>query len=221
MTGPDQAAEHAAQSFVPPHPAPAERDATFERDVLECLPDVARFARSLTRDDANADDLVQETMLRAYRAYHTFEPGSDARRWLFTICRNVFLRQRERDLRQADVADDAELETLGAVWGHVAAVRDGVDDLFDRLDLGPAIDRALAELPDAFRVAVVLVDVEGQAYEEAAAVAGVPVGTIRSRLFRGRRLLQEQLLSYARDAGFAAPAGPTPRAARPRPRKSV
>ena len=220
MSRPDQTAEHSAPRFAPPAPA-AERDATFERDVLACLPDVARFARSLTHDDANADDLVQETMLRAYRAYHTFEPGSDARRWLFTICRNVFLRQRERERRQTDTADDAELETLGAVMGHVAAQRDGIDDLFDRLDLGPAIERALGELPDAFRIAVVLVDVEGQSYEEAAAVAGVPVGTVRSRLFRGRRLLQEKLLSHARDAGFAAPAGPTPRAARPRPRNSA
>ena len=220
MPRPDQTAGHAAPRLAPPAPA-AERDATFERDVLACLPDVARFARSLTHDDANADDLVQETMLRAYRAYHTFEPGSDARRWLFTICRNVFLRQRERERRQADTADDAELETLGAVMGHVAAQRDGTDDLFDRLDLGPAIERALGELPDAFRIAVALVDVEGQSYEEAAAVAGVPVGTVRSRLFRGRRLLQEKLLSHARDAGFAAPAGPTPRAARPRPRNSA
>jgi RNA polymerase sigma-70 factor (ECF subfamily) len=103
--------------------------------------------------------------------------------------------------------------------GHVAARRDGQDDLFDRLDLGPAIDRAIGELPEAFRLAIVLVDVEGQAYGEAAAVAGVPVGTIRSRLFRGRRLLQEKLLSHARDAGLAAP-GPTPRAERQRPRSS-
>lgn len=185
------------------HPGSAgNRDARFDQEALCWLDDVYRFACSMTRDEADADDIVQETYLRAYRSWHTFEPGSDCRRWLFTICRNVFLRARERERRKVEVATDAEFDALSAL--HVAnmARRDGYDDLFARLDLRPAIDQAITALPDVFRLAVVLVDVEGQSYEEAAEILGVPIGTVRSRLFRGRRLLQDALLLHARDAGL-------------------
>ena len=214
----------AERPSVPPAaraPAPlvagggATRDAAFERDVLACLPDVARYARSLTHDGADADDLVQETFLQAYRGWHTFLAGADARRWLFTICRHAHVKRWQRLSRRNEQAEggDAELETLAAVRGHAAARSAGEDDLFDRVDVGPAIAAAIATLPSSFRAAVELVDVQGQSYEDAAGVEGVPVGTIRSRLFRARRLLQEQLLTHARDAGFAP--GPTARAPRP------
>jgi RNA polymerase sigma-70 factor (ECF subfamily) len=183
-----------------------ESDLRFEREALPWMDDVYRFAKSMTRDEADADDLVQETYLRAYRAWHTFEPGSDCRRWLFTICRNVFLRTREREARRVDTGgDDAVLETMAAVREASPFATSNADAIFSRLDLVPAIRKALGTLPDAFRSAVVLVDVEGQSYDEAATVLGVPIGTVRSRLFRGRRLLQQQLLEYARDAGFATP----------------
>ncbi len=181
----------------------AERDAAFERDALACLPDVARFARSLTKDAAAADDLVQETFLHAYRGYASFQPGADVRRWLFSICHHAWLRiaQREQRLVLTSDGDDAELETLGAVMGHVAAQRSGLDRFVNTLDVGPAIRAAIDGLAPPFRAAVQLVDVEGYAYDEAAEVLGVPVGTVRSRLFRARRLLQEQLFDYARDIG--------------------
>ena len=201
MPRPDQTAEHAAPRFAPPAAPAAERDATFERDVLACLPDVARFARSLTHDDTNADDLVQETMLRAYRAYHTFEPGSDARRWLFTICRNVFLRSRERQRPTVDL-EDGEQDAVAAGSVYAAAREKGYDDIYARLDLAPALRDALDDLAEPFRSAVILVDVEDLSYESAAEVMGVPIGTVRSRLFRGRRLLQEKLVTVAEDLGF-------------------
>jgi RNA polymerase sigma-70 factor (ECF subfamily) len=184
----------------------------FERLTLPFLPDVARFARSLTRDPARADDLVQETYLQALRGWHTFHDGADPKRWLFTICRNTFLRTARRDARYVDAPeDDAELESLAAAVAHGAAQRSGAADALARMDLGPAIDRALARIPAHYRVAVVLVDVEGEGYDEAAAALGVAVGTVRSRLFRGRRLLQDLLLEHARDAGFARRApGPAP-----------
>jgi RNA polymerase sigma-70 factor, ECF subfamily len=184
--------------------AKREQDLRFEREALPWMDDVYRFARSMTHDEADADDLVQETYLRAYRAWHTFEPGSDCRRWLFTICRNVFLRTREREQRQVDTGgDDAVLETMAAVREASPFAATNADAIFSRLDLVPAIRRAIGDLPEAFRSAVVLVDVEGQSYDEAAAVLGVPIGTVRSRLFRGRRLLQQSLLVFARDAGLA------------------
>ena len=181
----------------------SERDAAFDALVLAAMPHVVRFARSLAHDDALADDLVQETYLRAYRSWETFKPGADARRWLFTICRNVFLRQRERDARVVDTSgEDAELESLAAAVEHGAATRDGGQDLLDRMDVAPAIRAALEALPEVYRTAAILVDVEGESYESAAEMLGVPVGTVRSRLFRARRLLQQSLFRHAVDAGI-------------------
>ncbi len=180
-----------------------ERDAVFEREALACLPHVARFARSLTKDAAAADDLVQETFLLAYRGYASFQQGADVRRWLFSICHHAWLRTTQREQRFVNTTDggDAELETLAAVMGHVAAQRSGLDRFVQSLDVGPAIRAAIATLTPAFGAVVQLVDVEGLSYDEAAGVLGVPVGTVRSRLFRARRILQESLFEYARDAG--------------------
>ena len=101
--------------------------------------------------------------------------------------------------------DDPELEVLAAAAVHASAQQGGYADLFARFDLSDAIERAIAELPDAFREAVLLVDVNDQSYEAAAGLLGVPVGTVRSRLFRARRLLQEALVDHARDAGLVQP----------------
>ena len=180
----------------------ATRDTAFERDALPWLDDVYRFALSLTRDASDADDVVQETFLRAYRSWHTFIPGTDCRRWLFTICRNVFLRSRERERPTVDL-DDGEQDALAAGSVYAAARERGYDDLYARLDLAPALRDALDELAEPFRSAVILVDVEDMTYDTAAEVMGVPIGTVRSRLFRGRRLLQEKLLTVAQDLGFA------------------
>jgi RNA polymerase sigma-70 factor, ECF subfamily len=184
----------------------------FEHEAMRWLPAVARFALSLTRSRPDADDLVQETYLQAFRAWHTFRAGEDGRRWLFTICKHLFLRGEQRARRWAEVTDEPELDAVAAAMMHVSAQRGGDGDLWDRLDLGPAIERALGSLPEHYRTAVVLVDVEGYGYEDAAAVLEVPVGTVRSRLFRARRLLQEALFEHARDAGLltAAAAPPPP-----------
>ena len=191
-------------------PVPAgtsARDAAFEREALPWLDDVYRFALSLTRDDADADDVVQETYLRAYRSWHTFIPGTECRRWLFTICRNVFLRSRERQRPTVDL-EDGEQDAVAAGSVYAAARERGYDDLYATLDLAPALRDVLDELAEPFRSAVILVDVEDMTYETAAQVMGVPIGTVRSRLFRGRRLLQEKLLTVAEDLGFVtSPAG--------------
>lgn len=189
-----------------------QKNQRFADEALVWLPDVTRFALSLTRDQANADDLIQDTFLRAYQSWDTFIPGSACRGWLFTICRNTFYRQSIRDRRMVQ-CDDPELEALAAAAVHASADTSGAGDLFTRVDLHDALDRALEALPDQFREAIILVDVQDQSYDTAAQVVGVPVGTIRSRLFRGRRLLQEALLEYAQDAGIVQPA--TMSAARP------
>ena len=178
------------------------RDANFQREALCWLPDVTRYALSLARNEADGDDLVQETFLRAYRSWDSYLPGTECRGWLFTICRNVFLRDQERAAREV-ASDDAEIEALAAAALHASAVEAGQGQVFEAVDLSDAIDAALTELPEPFRHAVILVDVQDATYDTASRVLGVPVGTVRSRLFRGRRLLQESLLEHARDAGFA------------------
>jgi RNA polymerase sigma-70 factor (ECF subfamily) len=178
------------------------RDERFRDEALPHVEAVARYALSLTRDEFDADDLVQETFLRAFRAWDQFAAGSECRAWLFTICRHAYLRTSKREERVA-AYEDADLEALGAAALHASAQQEGLDDVFERSDMLATIRRAVDTLPDTFRETVVLVDLEEQSYQEAAAVLGVPVGTVRSRLFRGRRLLQEQLIEYARDAGFA------------------
>jgi RNA polymerase sigma-70 factor, ECF subfamily len=184
------------------------KDERFEQEALRWLPEVTRFALSLTRNEPDADDLVQETFLRAYRSWSTYIPGTECRGWLFTICRNTYARQQRRERRVVQ-CDDPELESLAAAAVHASAQQTGLGNLFAEVDLHEAIDRALDALPDSFRDAVILVDVQDQSYDTAAQVVGVPIGTIRSRLYRGRRLLQEQLLAYAADLGLAQPGNPS------------
>jgi RNA polymerase sigma-70 factor (ECF subfamily) len=182
---------------------------SFESLALPHLPAVARVARALARDASDADDLVQETFLRALRHWDTFERGSDCRRWLATICRNVFLAQKGREMRVTAVEDDT-LEALSAADAHLSARARGLDDLFDRFDLGPTIRDEIARLAPAFRDVVTLFDIEGFSYEEIAELLMIPLGTVRSRLFRARRLLQEALLAHAIDRGFVTAVPPTP-----------
>jgi RNA polymerase sigma-70 factor (ECF subfamily) len=176
----------------------------FEQELLASIAAVHRFALRLAGDAAAAEDLVQETYLRALAHRDQYVPGSNCRAWLFTICRRVFLKGALRDAREV-ATDDAALEALAAAALHGAvAAADPTGAVFERADLDDAVRRALDKLPEEYRSAVALVDIEDQSYEAAAAILGVPVGTVRSRLFRGRRLLQQDLLAYAEDAGLLA-----------------
>jgi RNA polymerase sigma-70 factor (ECF subfamily) len=177
-------------------------DERFEREALCWLPDVTRFALSLTRNEADAEDLVQDTFLTAYEKWHQYIGGTECRAWLFTICRHRYYRTRQRAERQV-AADDAELEALAAAAIHASAKESGLDDAFERSEVLSAVEQAISELPAPYRDAVLLVDVHDLSYDAASASLGVPVGTVRSRLFRGRRLLQEKLLAHARDMGLA------------------
>jgi len=183
----------------------------FEHGVLQFLPNVARYARLLTENAADAEDLTQETFLRAYQHWNTFELGTDCRRWLFTICRNVHLRNRQRSKRFIEV-DDPDAESFAVRAAYDDAYSNGIGRLFDRIDLAPAIERGIRELQPEYQEVILLVDIEDRTYADAAVQAGIPVGTIRSRLFRARRLLQESLLEHARDRGWAerAPSSDSP-----------
>lgn len=194
---------------TPPH--------DFESIALPHLDAVARFALSLTRDRADADDLVQETFLRAFRGWHTYQHDGDARRWLFTICRHAFLRVRQRQHRFVE-SDEGDLDALPAVTEHAHAAAAGTLDALASFDVQPAIRAAITALPEPHHSILVLVDLEEQSYEEAAAVLEIPVGTVRSRLYRARRMVQAALLAHAEDAGVRRPPAPqAPLAGAPRP----
>jgi RNA polymerase sigma-70 factor (ECF subfamily) len=181
----------------------------FEEHALPHFESVTAFALSLTRNEAEADDLVQETFLRALRGWHTFVPGTNCRHWLFTICRNAFIRMRSRKPVYVE-SDEGDLDAMPAAIVHMQAVRDGLAEAFDRFDVRSAIRQAVEALPEPHHTILVLVDIEGYSYEEAAAVLEVPVGTVRSRLYRARRHVQEALLAHARDMGLAGQAAAEP-----------
>ncbi len=180
--------------------AAIDRQQSFHELALRWLPDVTRFALSLTRDESAAADLVQETYLRAWRHWDTFKPGSEARAWLFTIARNAWRKSAPRDARLIAVEDDT-LQALSDAEYPLGA-SSAITQALGAIDLGPAIERAISELPEAFREVVQLVELQELPYAEAAIVLDIPVGTVRSRLFRARRLLQAALLEHARDAGL-------------------
>ncbi|HEY8468757.1 MAG TPA: sigma-70 family RNA polymerase sigma factor [Longimicrobiales bacterium] len=191
-----------------------DRLRSFEEEALPHLDAVYRFALRLTGAAADAEDLVQETFLRAYRSWDQYTPGTSAKSWLFTICRNTFLRQRERERRRDEVVERAVREGDGpsVPGGELplfmpAAQSDPEGELFrDMID--ESILNAIERLPADFRDAVVLSDLEGLSYAEIASVLDIPVGTVKSRLFRGRRLLQQELYSYAIEEGYIRPRQP-------------
>jgi RNA polymerase sigma-70 factor (ECF subfamily) len=178
----------------------------FAEEALPWLDAVYRFALRLTGGNrAEADDLTQETFLRAYRHWDTYERGTSARSWLFTICRNAFLRGRERAARRPETLEtdlDYAVEALGAaeIYRDISAA-DPERNFFDSF-IDEEIRVAVESLPDEFREAVVLSDVEGLNYAEIADVLGVPMGTVKSRLYRGRRQLERKLYDYAVEMGY-------------------
>lgn len=181
---------------------------TFEAEALPHLDAVYRFALRLTGSPSEAEDLVQDTFLRAYRAWDQYTLGTRAKSWLFTICRNAYLRQRERDVRRDErVAEAAQSEPEPELSVNEAPVFAGRADYdpegdFFRSLVDDRVLLAIDGLPGEFREAVVLSDLQGLSYQEIADVLEVPLGTVKSRLFRGRKLLQEQLYHYAVESGY-------------------
>jgi RNA polymerase sigma-70 factor, ECF subfamily len=185
-----------------------ERARSFEEEALPHLDAVYRFALRLTGSPSEAEDLVQETYLRAYRAWDQYTPGTRAKSWLFTIGRNAYLRERERDARREELVAQAarEANTGGADLGETPlfAGRPDYDpegDFFRNL-VDDRIFQAIDALPEEYREVVVLSDLEGLNYQEIADVVDAPLGTVKSRLFRGRRALQKTLYQLARDNGY-------------------
>jgi RNA polymerase sigma-70 factor (ECF subfamily) len=175
--------------------------------ALSHLDGLYTLARWLVRDPAEAEDLVQEAYLHALRGAHQFQPGTNLRAWLFQILRNVFYTQYTRRKREPVATDPELLEAIGtaAYPGGDVARGSGSADGTLRTDLAAALER----LPEEYRSVVLLADIEDFTMGEVAAIMACPVGTVKSRLFRARAMLQEFLRDYARDVP-ARPLGDAP-----------
>ena len=176
-----------------------EKRASFEREALVHLDTLYRVALRFTNNSADADDLVQETLLKAYRAWEQFTPGSNAKAWLLTILRHAFINEYRRRIRHPETVDVDAIEPF-AVFPEVQD-DDPQGAFFDRI-VDDEVLRAVDGLPDAFRETLVLSDIEGLSYQEIAGILEVPVGTVKSRLFRARHLLQSKLYEYAVSMGY-------------------
>ncbi|WP_374058562.1 sigma-70 family RNA polymerase sigma factor [Naasia sp. SYSU D00948] len=184
--------------------APADLRALFEAQALPYLDQLYAAGMRMTRNPADAQDLVQETFVKAFSAFRQFQQGTNLKAWLYRILTNTFInsyRKKQRDPYQGTI-DDLEDWQLGTAESATAPVsRSAEAEAIDHLP-DSAVKDALQAVPEDFRLAVYLADVEGFSYQEIADIMKTPVGTVMSRLHRGRRLLRELLGDYARERGI-------------------
>jgi RNA polymerase sigma-70 factor, ECF subfamily len=188
--------------------APAETDQDllerFERDVLPLLPGLYGAALRMTRNPADAEDLVQDTTLRAYRGFGTFQEGTNLKAWLYRILTNSFIntyRKRQREPKTVEGPEDQDDWYLFDRLGARSIEPSAEEDVLDRIP-DADVKAALESIPENFRMAVLLADVEGFSYKEIAEITDVPIGTVMSRLHRGRKALEKALYGVATERGL-------------------
>jgi RNA polymerase sigma factor (sigma-70 family) len=178
-------------------------DRIFDEEFYPLADALYNFAYNLTYNEADADDLVQETYMKAYRSIASYHEGTNAKAWLFKILKNGFINHYRKRVRQPnrvdfeDVINFQNQEEGSSLSGYV----DLREELFQSM-MGDEVTLAVNSLPVDFRVVIFLCDIEGFSYEEIAAIVDIPIGTVRSRLHRGRNMLKEKLNSYAASQGF-------------------
>jgi RNA polymerase sigma-70 factor (ECF subfamily) len=180
---------------------------TFADQAMHLMPSLYAAALRMTRNPADAEDLVQETYLRAYRGFGGFQEGTNLKAWLYRILTNTFINSYRAKKRRPDEAELDEVEDLylyRRIGGLEAALagRSAEDELLDRFT-DTEVKEAIESLPESFRLAVLLADVEGFAYKEIAEILDIPIGTVMSRLHRGRKALQKRLYQFAVERNLA------------------
>lgn len=183
----------------------SERAARFERDAMEYLDQLYGAAMRMTKNPADAEDLVQETYLKAFAAFDSFTEGTNLKAWLFRILTNTYIniyRKKQRQPVSSTASDELEDWQLAEAESHTSTgLRSAEMEALDHIAATEVVE-ALASLPEEYREAVFLADVEGFAYKEIAEIMETPVGTVMSRLHRGRKLLKEKLTEYAIENGY-------------------
>ncbi|MBD3408675.1 MAG: sigma-70 family RNA polymerase sigma factor [Ignavibacteriales bacterium] len=176
--------------------------ADFEREAVPHMDALYNFALRMTRDSDEANDLLQETYMRAYRFFDKFEQGTNCKAWLFRIMKNTFINQYRKNASQPDKVDYEDVENFyESVKASSTDDAHLEKDIFDSL-LDDELNEAIESLPDDFRTVVILADLEGFSYDEIAEFIDAPVGTVRSRLHRARKTLYAALKEYASERGF-------------------
>jgi RNA polymerase sigma-70 factor, ECF subfamily len=179
--------------------------ARFTELAMEHMPGLYSAAMRMTRNAADAEDLVQETYLRAYRAFATFTEGTNLRAWLYRILTNTYINSYRAAKRRPQIADVEDVEDLYLYRrigpGDGSAGRSAEDEALDSFT-DEEVKAAIESLPDVFRIAVLLADVEGFSYKEIAEITDVPIGTVMSRIHRGRRALQKALHDFVESRGL-------------------
>jgi len=185
-----------------------ERTARFERDAMQYTSQLYAAALRYTKNQHNAQDLVQDTYAKAFTSFHQFEPGTNLKAWLYRILTTTFINTYRKDQRRPLISDgEVEDWQLAASASHTSDQgKSAEDEVLENLPDGE-VKRALQEIPEEFRLAVFYADVEGYSYKEIADILGIPSGTVMSRLHRGRKLLRTMLMDYAKERGIGGPNG--------------